>query len=59
MTSAYVTERADFLKNHYTCNSELGITEELIFEHAVYQDVLNMTLPGICTAGYSDRLSKC
>jgi hypothetical protein len=31
MTLANVTEIADFLKNHYPCNPELGITEESIF----------------------------
>jgi hypothetical protein len=47
MTSADVTERADFLKHHYPCNSELAIIEELIFEQALCQDVPNRTLPRI------------
>jgi len=54
-----VTERADFLKDHYLCNPEIGITEEFIFEYAVYQNVLNRTLPKIYTARCSYLLSKC
>jgi hypothetical protein len=36
-----VTEKTDIFEE--SCKPELDITEELIFEQAVYQDVLNKT----------------
>lgn len=56
MTSADVTERADFLRCHHLCKPQIGITEELIFERAVYQAVLNRTLTRIYLIDHKSRI---
>jgi hypothetical protein len=56
MKSADVAERADFFKYHYPCIPEQGIIEELFFEHAAYQDILNRTQPSLYLNGLKSRI---